>query len=168
MSNKKRLTALLLIAALLCSFALVGCGGQDDADAEDDTVNELSDAATTDDADDSSTDATDTTDDADENASQIVLGVVSAVGTNYLMLTAYTAPDGMTDYAALDIASLTETENTVFVYPTEDTAYYLSDDGVLSAAAATDVTEGDLIAETVSDDGEHQIIILTNAADTAG
>lgn len=147
MSNKKRMTALLLIAVLLCSFALVGCSGQADADAEDDTVNDLSDAATTDD-------------------SEIVLGVVSAVGTNYLMLTAYTAPDGVTDYTALGIASLTETENTVFVYPAEDTAYYLSADGALSEAAATDVTEGDLIAETVSDSGEHQIIILTNAADT--
>lgn len=152
MSNKKRMTALLLIAALLCSFALVGCSGQADADAEDDTVNDLSDAATT--------------DDADEDDSEIVLGVVSAVGTNYLMLTAYTAPDGVTDYTALGIASLTETENTVFVYPAEDTAYYLSADGALSEAAATDVTEGDLIAETVSDSGEHQIIILTNAADT--
>ena len=160
MSNKKRLTALLLIAALLCAFALVGCSGQDDANAEDDAVNDLGDAATT---DDSADDSLDTTDDAD---SEVVLGVVSAVGTNYLMLTTYTAPNSVTDYTALDIASLTETENTVFVYPTEDTVYYLSADGGLIEAAATDVTEGDLIAETVSDSGEHQIIILTNAADT--
>ena len=152
---KRRKLICLLAAVLVCSLLLAGCAANNAA--EDD----LSDETQTDDttgADDTKSDDTLTSD---------ILGEVSYLGDGYFELMTYDVPEDAGDYTSLDLSSLTEDSSYDYIYPDENTVYYLLSDGVLVSAAAADVEVGDLIVQTTADDGEARIIILQKAESDA-
>lgn len=145
MKTKKNLLALTLVLAL-CAGVFSGCSSNAPDETDEDTV-------TT-----SSTEATE-----EIAVSADIIGEVTYVGTAYLSLSSYEAPEEVTDYAALDVSTLTEVGTTQYVYPSDDAQYYTVSDGTLVEASYVDIVKDCIIAVTTGDSGAQQIIILQTA-----
>lgn len=151
---KRRNLICLMATVLACLLLLAGCSADDAAEGEEDIL-----------TDEAQTDDTSTTDDnqSDDSLTGDTLGEVIYLGDGYFELTTYDVPEDAGDYTSLDLSALTADGAYDYIYPDENTAYYLLSDGVLVSAAAEDIAVGDLIVQTAADDGECQIIILQKA-----
>lgn len=149
MKTKKGIVSVLMVLSMLAGV-LAGCS--DTNSTYDDNQNDTSISTNNDDTQDVVTVAED------------VIGEVTYVGDDYLSLTTYASGSTVSDYAALDISTLTEVGGMDYVYPEADTEYYTVSDAMLVAAAYEDITAGCLIAVTTGTDGVQQIIILKEAA----
>lgn len=150
MKTKKGIVSVLMVLSLLAGV-LAGCS--DTNSTYDDYQNDTSISTNNDDTQDVVTVAED------------VIGEVTYVGDSYLSLTTYESGGTVSDYAALDVSTLTEVGGMDYVYPEADTEYYTVSDAMLVAAAYEDITAGCLIAVTTDTNGVQQIIILKEAAD---
>lgn len=174
MKKERSLLALIMMTVLCCGSLLTACGSssEDAAESSASTISGTgiaSDTESTESA--SSTASTESTDSAatdssasgTETASEDVIGKVTYAGSSYLSVNVYGADGAVDDYASLDTGTLTETEETDYIYIGSDTAYYTVDAGALVEAAPEDVTVGSLVVETTSDDNVQQVIILESA-----
>lgn len=150
MKTKKGIVSVLMVLSLLAGM-LTGCS--DTNNTYDDYQNDTSISTNNDDTQDVVTLAED------------VIGEVTYVGDGYLSLTTYVSGSTVSDYAVLDISTLTEVGGMDYVYPEADTGYYTVSDAMLVTAAYEDITAECLIAVTTGTDGVQQIIILKEAAD---
>ena len=141
----------MLTALLVCVSIFAGCS--DTGSNYDDDDSELNASTNTDDELDDTVQAED------------VLGEVTYVGTSYLSLTTYESASEITDYATLDVSTLTEVGGMEYVYPNSDAQYYKISDSMLVSASYEDLAAGCMIAVTTGSDGTQQIIILKEAAD---
>ena len=157
---KRRNLICLLAAVLACLLLLAGCSADDTVEDEKDD-NALTDETQTDD--------TSTTDDtqSDDNLTGDTLGEVIYLGDGYFELMTCDVPEAAGDYTSLDLSALTADGAYDYIYPDENTVYYLLSDGVLASAAAEDIAVGDLVVQTTADDGECRIIILQKAESAA-
>lgn len=145
MKTKKKLLAMTLVLAL-CAGVFSGCSSNTQNDPDEDTI------------------ATSSTEATEEIAvSADIIGEVTYVGTAYLSLSSYEAPEKVTDYAALDVSTLTEVGDTQYVYPDDEAEYFLVSDNTLVVAGYEDIANGCIIAVTTDDTGSQQIIILKTA-----
>lgn len=143
MKTMKQLLSLSLVLAL-CACMFAGCSSSTKEEPE-------------------STATTGNTETAvDTVESEDIIGQVTYVGTAYLSLTAYEAPDDVTDYAVLDVSTLTEAGGTKYVYPDENAEYYMVSSGTLVSATYEDIVKGCILAVTADDIGTQQIILLEN------
>ena len=141
----------LLTALLVCVSIFAGCSDTgSNYDNSDTSLN-------------TSTNSDDEVDEIVET--EDVLGKVTYVGTSYLSLTTYESASEITDYAAVDVSSLTEVGGMEYVYPDEAAEYYKVDSATLVAASYEDITAGCIIAAVTDETGIQQIIILKEAAD---
>ena len=155
---KRRNLICLLMAVLACWLLLAGCS-VDTADDEDDSG--LSGEVSVDDT--VTTDGTQT----DDTLTYDIIGEVDYQDDICFGVVTCTVPEDAGDYTALDVSVLTFDGLYEYIYPEEDTVYYLLSDGALVAAAAEDVAVGDLIVQTTADDGEERIIILQKEENAA-
>lgn len=148
MKTKKKYLSLLM-ALLLCVGIFSGCSDTSDTYDEDDPGT-----------------STNTNGELDEIVqAEDVLGEVTYVGTSYLSLTTYESASEITDYAAVDVSSLTEVGSMEYVYPDTNAEYYKVSSAMLVSASYEDLAAGCMIAVTTGSDGTQQIIILEEAAD---
>ena len=147
--TKKHLA--MLTALLVCVSIFAGCS--DTGSNYDDDDSELNASTNTDDELDDTVQAED------------VLGEVTYVGTSYLSLSTYESVSEITDYATLDVSTLTEVGGMEYVYPNDTAEYYKIDSATLIATSYEDLAAGCMIAVTTGSDGTQQIIILREAAD---
>lgn len=148
MKTKKKYLSLLM-ALLMCIGIFSGCSGTSDTYDEDDPGTSAN-----------------TNDELDESVqAEDVLGEVTYVGTSYLSLTTYESASEITDYAAVDVSSLTEVGSMEYVYPDTNAEYYKVSSAMLVSASYEDLAAGCMIAVTTGSDGTQQIIILEEAAD---
>lgn len=147
MKTKKKYLSLLM-ALLMCIGIFSGCSGTSDTYDEDDPGTSAN-----------------TNDELDESVqAEDVLGEVTYVGTSYLSLTTYESASEITDYAAVDVSSLTEVGGMEYVYPDANAEYYKVSSAMLVSASYEDLAAGCMIAVTTGSDGTQQIIILEEAA----
>ena len=148
MKTKKKYLSLLM-ALLMCIGIFSGCSGTSDTYYEDDPGTSAN-----------------TNDELDESIqAEDVLGEVTYVGTSYLSLTTYESASEITDYAAVDVSSLTEVGGMEYVYPDANAEYYKVSSAMLVSASYEDLAAGCMIAVTTGSDGTQQIIILEEVAD---
>lgn len=148
MKTKKKYLSLLM-ALLLCVGIFSGCSDTSDTYDEDDPGT-----------------STNTNGELDEIVqAEDVLGEVTYVGTSYLSLTTYESASEITDYAAVDVSSLTEVGGMEYVYPDANAEYYKVSSAMLVSASYEDLAAGCMIAVTTGSDGTQKIIILEEAAD---
>ena len=141
----------LLTALLVCVSIFVGCSDTgSNYDNSDTSLN-------------TSTNSDDEVDEIVET--EDVLGKVTYVGTSYLSLTTYESASMITDYATVDVSSLTEVGGMEYVYPDTNAEYYKVSSAMLVSASYEDLAAGCMIAVTTGSDGTQQIIILKEAAD---
>lgn len=143
MKTMKILLSLSLVLAV-CTCMIAGC-----------SVSTKEEPATV-----ATTGSTETTEDTAE--SEDIIGQVTYVGTAYLSLTSYEAPDDVVDYATLDVSTLTEAGGTKYVYPDENAEYFRVSNGTLVPATYEDIVKGCILAVTADDTGTQQIILLEN------
>lgn len=147
MKTKKKYLSLLM-ALLMCIGIFSGCSGTSDTYDEDDPGTSAN-----------------TNDELDESVqAEDVLGEVTYVGTSYLSLTTYESASEITDYAAVDVSSLTEVGGMEYVYPDANAEYYKVSSAMLVSASYEELAAGCMIAVTTGSDGTQQIIILEEAA----
>ncbi len=150
MKTKKGYLALLMVL-VLCIGMFTGCSDTnstyDDSEEDNGTVNNA--------------DTTDDTDDIIET--EDVIGEVTYVGTSYLSLSTYKSADEITNYASLDVSTLTEAGGMEYVYPDDSAEYYMVSSATLVSASYENITAGCLIAVTADASGVQQIIILKTA-----
>ena len=150
---KRRNLICLLAAVLTCLLLVAGCSADDAVDEDDSTLSE--DTTVTDDTWSTDTLTTD------------VIGEVDYLDDTCFGVMTCTMPEDAGDYTALDVSALTFDGLYDYIYPEEDTVYYLLSVGVLVSAAAEDIAVGDLIVQTTADDSEERIIILQKAESDA-
>ena len=150
MKTTKKYLALLM-ALLLCVSIFAGCS--DTGSNYDDDDSELNTSTNADDELDAAV------------VSEDLLGEVTYVGTSYMSLTTYESANEITDYATLDVSTLTEIGGMEYIYPDEAAEYYKVDSATLVAASYEDITAGCIIAAVTDETGIQQIIILKEAAD---
>lgn len=153
----------LVLAVILCVGALAACTTtttkEDDDDDYADTGTTAAPDDTADDAtDDSAQDAT-----ADDEVQEDVIGKITEIYDSMLTLDSYTAASEITDYAALDVTTLTATGETEYPYIYEDCEYYRASEGTLADATDEDLTVGQTVAVITTEDGVQQVIILQDA-----
>ena len=147
--RKTSFLALVLAMAVLCMGLMSGCSdSSEDADSDtEDTSAETSSSTTEEDA---------------AEVEEDVIGEVTYIGaSSYFSIDVYTSAEEIEDYAAVDVADLTEEGSTDYIYVDNDTEYYIVESGSLVSAEMDDVTVGSIIAGTTSDDGVLQVIILS-------
>ena len=148
----KKITGLsaVLLVLVLGMTMLAGCSN--DADAEDESSSDY-------------TYSSETSSEDDDAETADVIGQVTYVGSTYLSISVYEAEEEVTDYASLDVATLTSTGSSDSVTLDTDAAFQYVYDGVLYTTTLDELYEGDLIAITYDEEGIQTIIILETTDD---
>lgn len=141
MKWKENRVVLCLALCAACLVVLAACSGNSDDTVETETT------------------PVETTP-VEEETRQTVMGQVSYVGSAYISVSVYEADGEVEDYAALDPASLTPTEQTESITTTDDTEYWKVEDGGLVQADREEITTEAMIVSTYTEDGTHQVILL--------
>lgn len=148
MKKRFRLLALAMVAVL--SMGLLCACGSDDADETEATGK------------DSSTQMDSTSDESSGTAAETedVIGEITYISSTYMSLDVYEPEEEVSDYASLDVSTLTATYSTESVTVDTDAEYYYISDSSMVSQTADDLEEGDMVAVTTSADGTQQIILL--------
>lgn len=151
----------LLLAVVMCIGIMTACtsnaGNDEDDYSTDDTGLNTNISAD----DDSGTD--DAVDDGEEEIPSDLVGKVSSVTEESIYLTLYESDIEATDFAALDLTTLTASGSWEEVTVTEETSYWFMESGTETSAALSDVTVDSMIAVTEDENGVQKIIILEKA-----
>jgi len=143
-TTKKKQAFLLAMIMSIC--VLAACSGNNESNYFADTQ-DVSDA-------EESNDSTFVIED--------VIGQVNYVDETYFSVTAFEPQGQVTDYATLDISTLSEIDDMDFVYLDETTEYYRVTDGVWESAGADEILVGSFVAVTTGEDGNQDVLILSD------
>jgi len=125
------------------------------------------DTTTTEDANSAQTDSA--TDESGETNAEDVIGEISDISSTYMSLDVYEPAAEVSDYASLDVSTLTATDGTARVALDADAEYYYISDFSMVSLAAENLSAGDLVAVTTTEDGVQQVILLEKGSgDSAG
>ncbi len=147
----QRTVALTLALCLGCLVLLAGCSGSETQSTSSAAASSAASATSAGEAD------------APE-AEETIVGQVSYVGSEYISVTLCTGAEDTQDWAALDTATLTVSEETASIDTDDATGYLAVRSGLTEAASREDVTVGAYIAAYTADDGTLQIILLESPA----
>lgn len=150
MKHTRKIIALTLSLALASLAVLTGCSSGTSSTAQTGSSSSAAGSAS------AST--------SQQAAQETVMGKVSYVGSDYISVTVYTGGEDVTDFTALDVSGLTESDETRSIDTTDTTEYLKAESGMLSAAAREDVATGAFIVSTCDENGTHQIILIESAA----
>ena len=147
----QRTISMTLALCLGCLVLLAGCSGSEAQSATSAAASSAASATSAGEAD------------APE-AEETIVGQVSYVGSEYISVSVCTGAEDTQDWAALDTATLTVSEETASIDTDDATEYLAVRSGLTEAAAREDVTVGAFIAAHTTDDGTLQIILLAATA----
>lgn len=139
---KTRFRFLSLAMVMVLSMGLLAACGSDDTTTTEDNSST---------ADESSETNTETED---------VIGEISYISSTYMTLKVYEPAAEVSDYASLDVSTLTATDSTESVTLDTDAEYYYISDSSMVSQTADDFAAGDLVAVTTTEDEIQQIILL--------
>ena len=147
---KKNFLAIIaaIVALTACIGILVGCSNNTTGGNTN---------ATTEPTQESTTGTT-----AAPETQEDVIGKIESVSDSFVKLVIYTATGEVTDYVTLDIAALTATQDTDYVYTASTTKYFKVVNGVKSDAARADLAVDALVASTTDAEGVQHIYIYSN------
>lgn len=158
MKTKFRFLSLAMVLVLSMGL-LAACGS-------DDTTTTGSSSTQTD-----STQTSITSEESSETNTEAedVIGEISYISSFYMSLKVYEPAAEISDYASLDVSTLTATDSTESITLDTDAEYYYISDSSMVAQTADDLAAGDLVAVTTTETGVQQIILLERgSADNTG
>ncbi len=170
---KKQIKVLSTIAAAaVCTLILAACvnSASSKSSSSSTSSSELSSSTSSSSSESSSQDISSSSEEVQE-PSEDVIGKVTQTDGKVIEISVYTIDTPIEDYASLNAEMFTDSGEIGQIEVDDKTEYFVASSGELAAAEAGDVTEGDIIAETTTAEGNQQIIILKDAADqpdTAG
>ena len=94
-----------------------------------------------------------------------VVSVVQSVSETFVNLLLHTPAEAVTDYAALDIATLTATEETDYAYLNSDAVYFKVVNATAEEGAWEDISVGCTVAVITNADGEQEVYIYAEEAE---
>ena len=150
---KKNLLAIIaaVVALTACIGILVGCSNNS-TDGDTGTTTEPTQE---------STNETTTAPETEED----VIGKIESVSDSFVKLVIYTATGEVTDYVTLDVAALTATQDSDYVYTASTTKYYKVANGQKTDATREDLVVDAMVASTTDAEGVQHIYIYTNDQD---
>lgn len=98
-------------------------------------------------------------------AAEDIIGEISYIASSYISLTVYETAAGVSDYASLDVSTLTATDSMEDVTLETDAEYYYISDASMVSQPGDELAVGDLIAVTTTEEGLQQIILLRKGAE---
>lgn len=173
MKTKFRFLSLAMVLVLSMGL-LAACGSDDTATTGSSSTQTDSTQTESIQTDSTQTDSTQTSITSEENSetnaeAEDVIGEISYISSFYMSLKVYESAAEVSDYASLDVSTLTATDSTESVTLDTDAEYYYISDSSMVAQTADDLAAGDLVAVTTTEAGVQQIILLERgSADNTG